>query len=516
MVLDYSWNTVASLLAPLEPKVLRSVVFDVLWRRSSAYMSAASVPAKKRALFVVPPTGKYIREDRCQTPIDRLKTVALRSPIDLMYAAGAFESQGCECKLVDYPGEEWGWDRLERDLREFNPDFVILSITTPSLEEDLKAAVLIKKVNPAAITIAKGAHFNTLDVQTMERHPALDICLRGEYEESCMALARGEAFADIHGLTWRRDGKVVRNANRALPNDLDIIPYPARHLGNNGLYIRPDTGELQTTIVTNRGCPFSCTYCLANQVSGLKNRYRSVENVIGEIRECVERHGIRNFLFRSDLFTQNKKWVVELCDRIKEEKLDIKWACNSRVDTITEEALVAMKSAGCWIIAFGVEKGSDEALRAINKKATVEQARHALKITREAGIRRSIYILVGLPDDNEAAIERDIEFAKELDPDYLEIFYPYPFPGTPLYREAVEAGLLEDGTIPREAYGLPAMPTKHLTMEELAHLRTRMLRKFYMRPQFIAKTLMKASSGRELLNYVRYGVSTMKQLVAGG
>ncbi len=470
-------------------------------------------PSRKRALFAVPPTGRYIREDRCQTPIDRLKTVALRPPIDLMYAAGAFESQGLDCRLVDYPAEEHTWEHFESDLRQFRPHYLILSITTPSLEDDLRATEIAKKIDPGIVTIAKGAHFNTLDVQTMQKCPTLDIGLRGEYEETCMDIARGKPAEEINGLTFRRGAEVVRNQDRPLPANLDTIPFPARHLTRNELYIRPDTGEAQTTIVTNRGCPFSCTYCLANQVSGLKNRYRSVENVMDELRECVQRHGIRNFLFRSDLFTQNKKWVIRLCDRIVEEKLDISWAANSRVDTVNPDVLAAMKRAGCWLIAFGVEKGSDTALELIEKKATVEQAREALRITREAGIRRSIYILVGLPADDRPTIEQDIAFARELDPDYLEIFYPYPFPGTPLYREAVAAGLLDDGAIPREAYGLPAMPTRHLSMEELASLRTECLRKFYLRPGFVVRTLSKTRSPREFFNYLRYGMLQLKQFV---
>jgi radical SAM superfamily enzyme YgiQ (UPF0313 family) len=275
-------------------------------RDTRIYMAQQTPNDTRRAFFAVPPTGKFIREDRCQTPIDRLKTVALRTPIDLAYAAAAFESQGLECRLVDYPAEEKGWETMEKDLREFRPRFLILSITTPSLSDDLKAAKLAKDIDPSIITIAKGAHFNTLDIQTLEKCPSLDLALRGEYEETCMALARGEDIATIAGLTWRDNGRVVRNPARPLPSDLDAIPYPARHLVHNAHYIRPDTGEKQTTIVTNRGCPFSCTYCLANQVSGLKNRYRTVENVMGEIRECVQKHGIRNFLFRSDLFTQNK------------------------------------------------------------------------------------------------------------------------------------------------------------------------------------------------------------------
>jgi radical SAM superfamily enzyme YgiQ (UPF0313 family) len=470
----------------------------------------------QRALFVVPPTGKFIREDRCQTPIDRLKTVALRPPIDLLYAAACYEKEGIECRMVDYPAEDRTWDAFERDLREFQPQTVVMSITTPSLKEDLKAAAFAKRTVPGIRTIAKGAHFNTLDLDTLAKCADLDIVLRGEYEETCMELAQGRDMPQIAGLSWRNaEGQPVRNPDRKLPDDLDIIPYPARHLANNALYIRPDTGEMQTTLVTNRGCPFSCSYCLANQVSGLKNRYRSVENVMGEIRQCVERHGIRSFLFRSDLFTQNKSWVIQLCQAILDSRLDISWACNSRVDTINEEALRWMKKAGCWIIAFGVEKGDNESLRRINKKATIETARKALAMTREAGIRRSIYILFGLPDDSEPTLWNDIEFAKELDPDFLEIFYAYPFPGTPLYREAVEAGLIRDGDIPVEAYGLPAMPTKHISMERLTALRTQALRRFYMRPRFIARTLRKASSPKELANYIRHGMIAAKAMFAG-
>lgn len=471
----------------------------------------------ERVLLIVPPTGRFIREDRCQTPIEKLRTVALRPPIDLMYAAAAFEKAGAECRLVDYPGEEREWAHLEADLRSFQPSALVMSITTPSLPEDMKAATLAKKVSSSILTIAKGAHFNTLDTDAMEKYPDLDLALRGEYELTCLDIGLGKPHADIPGLTRREhDGTIVRNADRGLPDDLDQIPYPARHLANNRLYIRPDTDEMQTTLVTNRGCPFSCTYCLANQVSGLKNRYRSVENVLGEIRECVDQHGIRNFLFRSDLFTQNKKWVRELCEGILDEKLDISWASNSRVDTVNPETLEWMKKAGCWLIAFGVEKGDDESLERINKKATAEQARKALAMTREAGIKRSMYLLFGLPQDTEEILKSDIQFAKELDPDFLEIFYPYPFPGTPLYKEAVELGLLQDGEIPKEAYGMPSMATQHIPIERLAKLRTWGMRKFYMRPSFIARTLAGANSAREFKNFARYGLVQLKDIVANG
>jgi anaerobic magnesium-protoporphyrin IX monomethyl ester cyclase len=467
-----------------------------------------------KVLLIVPPTGLYIREDRCQTPIEDLKTVSLRPPIDLMYAAAEFEQTGCECRIVDYPGERLGWKELESDLRSFMPDFLVLSITTPSLEHDLRAAEVAKHVEPNIVTIAKGAHFNVLDVSTLEQRPALDMVLRGEYEEACRELGARKPLEEILGLTYRNSrGEIERNPARPFIDDLNTLPFPARHLTRNELYVRPDTGEPQTTIVTNRGCPFDCVFCLATQVAGRKNRVRSVGNIIAEIEECVDRHKIRNFLFRSDLFTTDKAWVIELCQEILNRRLDIEWVCNSRVDTIDEEMLAWMKKAHCWLIAYGVETGSHELLEKMNKRATLEDAHRAMELTRQAGIQSSIYLLFGLPWDTPATLQEDIEFAKQLDPDFLEIFYVYPFPGTPLYDMAVRDGLLRPGEIPTAAYSQPAMPTSTMNLDELRKWRRIAMRQFYLRPKVIGRTLLRARSPKVLLNYLKYGWIQLKDLI---
>ncbi len=468
-----------------------------------------------RVLLIVPPTGRYIREDRCQTPIKDLKTVALRPPIDLLYSASAFREAGAECRIVDYPAIEGGWKDLEADLAD-EPDFLVMSITTPSFKDDMQAAVVAKKVSPKTVTVAKGAHFNTLDLPALREHPELDVCLRGEYEETCMDLARRKPLAEIPGLAYRgEDGEPIRTADRPLIDDLDKIPFPARDLSDNALYIRPDTGQMQATIVTNRGCPYSCIYCLANQVSGLKNRYRSVENVLDEIQECVEKYSINSFLFRSDLFTQNKKWVADLCQGIHGRKLEIDWVCNSRVDSLDEPTLEAMKGAGCWMIAFGVESGLQESLDLMGKKAKVEDAYSAIALCRRVGVKSSIYILMGFPWDTSESIHYNMQFARDLDPDVMEIFYIYPFPGAPLYKLAVEEGLLEDGVIPKQAYGEPCMATKHLSIKELGNLRRKAMRNFYLRPKIIFRTLAAARSPKELFNYLRYGFIQFWDLVTG-
>lgn len=185
---------------------------------------SAAPPASRRALFIVPPTGRFIREDRCQTPIDEMKTIALRPPIDLMYAAAAAEQAGCQCRLVDYPGELLGWSELDNCLREFRPHMLVLSITTPSLYKDVEAARLAKQVDPSILTVAKGAHFNALDMEAMRLYPMLDCVTRGEYEQTCAELATGKALEHIHGITWRSPGgEIVRNPGRPYIEDLDSL-----------------------------------------------------------------------------------------------------------------------------------------------------------------------------------------------------------------------------------------------------------------------------------------------------
>jgi len=470
----------------------------------------------KRVLLIVPPTGKYIREDRCQTPIEKLKTVALRPPIDLMYAAAAFEWAGCLCRLKDFPAENQSWNTLRETLKEFSPDILVISITTPTLSLDSRAAALAKQVDPNILTIAKGAHFNVLDKDSLERYPMLDVALRGEYELSCKEIGEGRPLAEIAGITFRNHrGTIQQNPMRPFCQNLDRLPFPARHLVNNELYKRPDTGELQTTIVTNRGCPYSCIFCLANQVAGKKNRIRSHENIIAEIEQCIDKYHIRNFLFRSDLFTANKKWVMGLCGKILKKRLKITWACNSRVDTIDAELLDVMKHAGCWLIAYGVESADQEILDKMNKKMNLEDTRRALRLTRLAGIKSSIYFLFGLPWDSEKVFQTNLEFAKEMNPDFLEIFYVYPFPGTALYELAVNKGLLREGEIPTSAYDAPAMPTLHLSKEQLSKWRRKFLCRFYLRPAYIFQTLKKIKSFNMLWNYFRYGFAQLLDILFG-
>ncbi|MFB3895267.1 MAG: radical SAM protein [bacterium] len=467
----------------------------------------------KRAILIVPPTGLYIREDRCQTPIDRLKTVTARPPIDLLYIAGAIEKAGTQCLIKDYPVIGGNWDTLQQDLESFQPEMMFLSITTPSLDSDMQACTVAKEINPNLITVAKGAHFAFLDIDTLEKYPKLDLVIRGEYEITVQELVTQSEWSKITGITYRNNkSEIIKNPDRPFIETLDSIPFPARHLIDNRLYIRPDIGEPQTTIITNRGCPYPCIFCLSTQVAGMKLRTRTSDNIVAELQECVTQHQIRNFLFRADTFTLNKTWIIELCQKIKAADLHINWACNSRVDTIDSDRLAAMKQAGCWLIAFGIETGDKAMLDKIKKSATLDQARTALRLCKQHGIKTSIYILIGLPWESKETFAASVSFAKELDPDFIEFFYAYPFPGTEFYDIAVSEKLLAPGEIPKSAYDSPAIPTLYLTKAELAKLRNQALRQFYFRPSYIIRTLRHAGSAKQIWNYIRYGFRQLADL----
>ena len=201
--------------------------------------------------------------------------------------------------------------------------------------------------------------------------------------------------------------------------------------------------------------------------------------------------------------------MIELFRQSIGSGLKIDWACNSRVDTVNAELLSWMKRAGCWVMAFGVESGDQETLNRVQKRAKVEDAFKAINLCRAAGIRSSIYLLIGLPWDTRESIAAQATFAKRLDPDFLEVFYPYPFPGTEMHKLAAESGLIKEKEFSSLAYSDPVMPTKHLSIAELKELRTAVLRKFYLRPRFILRTLARVRSLSELVSYIRAGVGQL-------
>lgn len=474
-------------------------------------------------------------------------------------AAACAERTGAKCLIRDYPAERKTWDHFIRDLERFKPHGIMLNSTTATLQDDLQSFFIAKEKLPNVLAMAKGETLVVNAISVLRDHPELDVILPNEAEEAVEEIASGKPFCQIMGLHFRSDllaryqepaadtlrepeGKaqvseikrkrlppetpaailqgaeaksVYFSGKRNLQRDLDSLPLPARHLLKNKIYVSPETGNVISVIHGNRGCPAHCIYCPAGLLTDYTVRFRNPESILRELKDCVENYGIREFLFHGDTFTINKKWLKELCDGIVREKLDIHWGCNSRVDTIDDERAQMMKAAGCWVVAFGIEHGNQMMLDKMKKNATVEQAHEAVACCKRNGLRVQAFMVIGLPWETEETLAETYKFLKEINPDFFDINLATPLPGTELHEIALKENLFEADYDPaRAGYATGSIRTlSGMTSEELVKWRKTHLLKLFTRPEYILRTLVKAGSPKNTLQYVRAGAKRLFQLV---
>lgn len=466
-----------------------------------------------KVLLINPPTGKYMRDDRCQAPVVSMTAQPPRAPMDLAYMAAMLESAGVECKIRDYPFESAQWCDFEQDLKLFKPDCLIISTTTPTLDFDMKACSIAKQAGRNILTVAKGAHITEHSEEVLQSYSDLDIAIWGECEFAARELAVQEP-GGIRGISYRDGARIVKNGERPRLEDLDRLPLPARHLLNNDLYRTPDTNRPIAYILTGRGCPHRCIYCAVSVASGYRLHIRSVDSVVAEIEQCYRQFGIRDFFFRSDTFTWSEAWVVSLCRSIIDKKIKIRWGTNSRVDTISEERLRWMKKAGCYVVGFGVESGNQDMLDRMKKKATLRQAENAVQLCRQFGIKTYTLFLFGLPWETRESAEETIRFAVKLNGDFADFNIAYPLPGTEYFDIAKKEALFE-GSLTGFDYGNPVVKSHALSTQDLIDIRKRAIKAFYFRPGYMLKTLLSIRSPKVLCSYARQGCGLAFKMLTG-
>ncbi len=460
---------------------------------------------KKKILLIYPPSPVLNREDRCQQPTKELIVIPPLPPTDLMYLAAISEQCGFDALIRDY---SQGGD-FEKDLREFSPDYLLVNVAMPTLENDLKALDTSKEICPQIKTIAKGATFLTLAKDIMEKSTSLDIAIIGEAEYTLKEILEGKNPSEILGLCYKNGNEIIQNDQRPFIENLDELPFPARHLVDNSIYRRPDNNKVQATIKVSRGCPFHCFFCLATPTAGSKVRKRSAENIIAEIKECVEKYGITNFLFWSDIFDIDKDWTMDLCRKIIESGLKITWSANTRADTADFEMAKLMYKSGCRLVSIGVESGSQYMLDKMGKNITLDDVRKTVKLFKKAGIRIYNYFVIGLPWETEETVEDTIKFAIELNSDFISFYTATPLPGSKFYAYAKENNLFDLDTSFESAYFYPSVNTHHLTKDRVFELHKIALKRFYLRPRYILKMLFKIRSFEEVKNYFTAGFNIL-------
>lgn len=476
---------------------------------------------KTEILLIQPPTGSYRRDDRCQSRVEDQTIQVSFPPMDLAHHAAVLERAGFECAVRDYSTAGVSVRTALEEIRTMEPKAVFFSSTQPTEANDLAFAHRLKEVLPSARIVLRGESATFRDAAILQENPAVDLILRGEseetFEEVCRSLFRdsGVPLSSIAGVSFRSEsGEAARTPDRPFIKDLNALPWPARHLLDQSLYRSPETGNVLTTLYTARGCPYPCIFCPAPIASGRPVRMRAVDDLIREIQHCIDEYGIREFLFHGDTFTYKKEWVMELCSAIRDAGLEVRWGCNSRVDTIDEEMLAAMKAAGCWVIGYGVESGHVETLDKIRKYVEREKIVAAFRMTRAAGIRSHAFFVFGFPWEGREHLEEDRKLALEIDPDFFDLNIAYPRPGTALETMVQEQGLFDRTQVVQGGYAVPATRTVHLSAEELDDWRKKTLLALYLRPRYIARTLLLAGSPKKTWNYLKAGVTRFFQLVA--
>lgn len=460
---------------------------------------------KGRVLLIYPPSPVINREDRCQQPTKELLVIPPLPPTDLMYLASIAESCGFEAIIRDY--SQGG--NFEADLKEFQPNYLVANIATPTFKSDMMAVQHAKEIVPSICTIVKGAPFLTYNTNTIYENPFIDYVIIGEAELTLKDILDGVPDNEILGICYRENFQPVKNDKRPFIDNLDILPFPARHLVDNSIYRRPDNGKVQAVIKVARGCPFHCFFCLATPVSGAKVRTRSPENIVAELKECVEKYNIKNFLFWSDIFNFDREWTLELCQKIIESGLKITWSSNTRADTMDDEMAKMMYKSGCRLVSIGVESGSQKMLDNIGKKITLDDIRNTVKILKKNKIKIYNYFVIGLPWETEETVEETIKFAIELDSNFISFYTATPLPGTKYFAYAMLNKLVEGNLDFRSAYYEPVVRSEHLSKERIFELHKQAVKRFYLRPKFILKTLLSLRSFAEVKNYFVAGINLL-------
>jgi radical SAM superfamily enzyme YgiQ (UPF0313 family) len=473
-------------------------------------------------LFVNPPAPDRSIWIRSQHRVGRRSREGMIWPqVGLAQMAALFPDRRVD--VVDAIPHRMTWQAFERVLREKRPRYYVTQVTAPTLQNDMYGVFLAKSLG--ATTLAFGTHVTPMPRATMEAYPALDFVLRGEPELTLRELVDtldgglaldgvGAEFSQrlhklftkadpgwqpawsredckseisnlqsIKGLVWRNGGEIIINPDRPFIHDLDDLPLPRHDLLPLDKYRAPLVGGPYAFVVTSRGCPAGCRFCIKHVSYADSVRFRSPENVLAEIEQLVGL-GVRAINMYADCFTLNRDHVMGICEGLLERDLRVRWTCNSRVDFVDEEMLQTMARSGCWMISWGIESGDEGMLRRMHKGITPDRVVQALRWARRAGIKNWGYFIVGLPGETEQTIRRTIDFSKKLPLDLVLFHIAAPHPGTPFFFEVVENGWFRPGTQWEEVDmdRSTVLDYPNLRAEELERWARRAFREWALRP----------------------------------
>jgi anaerobic magnesium-protoporphyrin IX monomethyl ester cyclase len=408
-------------------------------------------------------------------------------PLGLGYIASVLGRDGLDVELVDCPSEGYdtlldiGKDRfvygltadeIRERIERFRPQAIGISCLFSTLEKRMMMiARIAKEVDPDIVVFVGGPHVSAFFKRVI-KDPAIDYCVIAEGEQSTVELVRalngkGE-LSSIEALCYRDGTNIVVQPRAGWISDLDTVPFPARNIVDFERYfsigkvqgVRLDgDGEMRLAqMTTSRGCPFQCTYCAKNVTSGTRYRTRSTKNVLDEIEHLVERYGVQRIAFQDDNFTADMVRAAEICDGIVERKLDITWEAHNGlgVNYLSPELLEKMKASGCVSFTIAVESANDATLARVQKPNYIQYAPPIVKKAKELGIEVRGFFMIGFPGESIDEVWATVAYARQLNLAVTAFALVTPLPGTKLYHECVQAGMIDESTIDFEDFSFGA------------------------------------------------------------
>jgi|TARA_B100001964_G_scaffold239710_1_gene307872 radical SAM superfamily enzyme YgiQ (UPF0313 family) len=479
-------------------------------------------------LFIFPPSSvaeRYGKKDMGNVGGDMI-------PLGIASLAAYLREKGFGVGVLDCPALKLNSDQVYEIIKKKDPAIIGFSTTTYTLRRVIEIAKKIRSKLPSKLTIVGGSHANVSGIETANQYEIFDIVaygLDGEYivhdivkKYSAKNYNRNDFLQDyimlenIKGIIFKKNGIVVRNAPRETIENLDELPFPARDLFPLEKYI-PLPNQYKKLPLTNmvviRGCPYSCTFC---DQAGTRARRRSPEKVVEEIKHCAERYGIKEISFWDDTMSYHKKWMREFLDRLIKADLNLCWSCYAAVNTVDKDLLILMRKAGCWNIFYGYETAVDDLAKNIlsnRKNRNFEKMKQVAQWTKEAGIEVRGSFLIGLPGETPELAKQTVKNAIELDPDYAQFTIVCPYPGTKLQKEIKQGKwgkFIEEDFEKYHQWDVTWLPEGYNSVEELKNMNRYAFRKFYLRPGYIIKRIMKIRSFEDIKRYIKGGRALVK------
>ena len=368
-------------------------------------------------------------------------------PFFLAYTAALLEKEGLAVEAWDGVALNQTEEEFLESLKKIKPNVILLETATATINHDYQMVRKIKKQLKEVIVCLTGPQVTVFPRQTFKDCPEVDLVIQGEYEvafrDYCLALKKGQSFDRIAGLVFKKNRRLVVNPPR-LTEDINVLPYPARHLFPNREISDPTVywdGFCQfkpaIQMLATRGCPFRCNFCLWNQVIYQNGPYRmfKAKRVVDEMIFCQKKYGAKEIYFDDDTFTANKKNVLAICREIRKRRLKIHWSVMGDAMVTDQEMIEAMSQAGCVGIKFGVESGDRKILRSIQKPIDFAKLEKFTDWCAKRRLKTHATFTFGLSGETQTTMEKTLKLAERLDVDSVQFSITTPFPGTRYYQE---------------------------------------------------------------------------------